>query len=257
MFNNKVQELTGSTPFSLMFGRTLNEMKDYSTDPAQPVDMDEWKAHQEKVVSLIFPSIHERIQGKQAATRRKLDAIRKKVTADELAPGTLVMIKDPAYLLHPSLRPSTEPEWIGPYTIVRRTRLGPYVLRDDTGAVYHRHVNYDHMKVLFGTDKMLQRTDDEDNTYVVDYVAAHREEDREYKYKVVWKGYNMKDATWESEEAFNDPQPVERYWKLQALKQQAKRVSSGSVRRAAALSMVLHTVGQNFTRPSAFKCRRE
>ena len=39
VYNNKVQELTGSAPFSLMFGRRLNEMNDYSDDKPMPVDL--------------------------------------------------------------------------------------------------------------------------------------------------------------------------------------------------------------------------
>jgi hypothetical protein len=42
MYNNKVSELTGSTPFSLMFGRQMNELCDYSITPYQPIDMNEW-----------------------------------------------------------------------------------------------------------------------------------------------------------------------------------------------------------------------
>ena len=36
-FNNKVSQLTGSSPFSLMFGRALNEPKDYTDVPAGPI----------------------------------------------------------------------------------------------------------------------------------------------------------------------------------------------------------------------------
>jgi len=249
MYNNKVQELTGSSPFSLMFARQLNELKDYSQQPPQPIDMDEWKEHQDKVVSLILPSIEERIRGRQEASRKNLDALRKKVTADELAPGSVVMIKDPAYLLHPSLRPSTEPEWIGPYTIVRRTRMGPYVLRDDTGAVYGRHVNYDHMKVVYGSDKARTQSQNEDDdeqddeqAFVVDFIVSHREVDGQFEYKVRWKGYGAKDETWEGEAQFNDPQPVERYWKMHVLKQQAQRHSTRTGRRSTLSSIVLTTL---------------
>ena len=149
VFNSKVQELTGSTPFALMFTRTLNQLIDYTTQPHAAVNMDDWQQHQEKVVSLIFPSVSDRIKGKQEAMRSKLDALRKKVTSDELLPGTVVMIKDPIYLLNPSLRPTREPTWIGPYTVVRRTLYGPYIFRDDTGQVYARQVNIDQMKVLY------------------------------------------------------------------------------------------------------------
>ena len=48
MYNNKVSELTGSTPFSLMFGRQMNELRDYTITPYQPIDMNEWKAPKKK-----------------------------------------------------------------------------------------------------------------------------------------------------------------------------------------------------------------
>ena len=163
VFNSKVQDLTGSTPFSLMFGRQLNEMKDYTVEPYLPVNMQEWQQHQEKVTSLILPSISDRIKGKQDIMRKKLDALRKKITKDDLLSGTIVQIKDPMYLLHPSLKPTKEPTWIGPYTIVRRTLYGPYILRDDTGEIYPRQVNIDQMKVLYSPQHIIHQSDNENN----------------------------------------------------------------------------------------------
>ena len=225
-FNNKVQDLTGSTPFSLMFGRRLNEMKDYTSEPHLPVDMHEWQTHQEKVTALILPAVGDRVKGKQEEMRKKMDALRKKITKDDLLPGTIVQIKDPAYLLHPSMRPAKEPIWIGPYTIVRRTLYGPYILRDDTGDIYPRQVNIDQMKVLYSPKQIpADRENEADNTYEVDYIMKHRESDGAFEYLVKWKGYDVKDSTWETEEAFNDPQPVERYFRLLQAKQQAQKAS--------------------------------
>jgi hypothetical protein len=160
--------------------------------------------------------------------RRKLDTLRKKVTKDELTPGTLVMIKDPAYLLNPQLRPAQEPEWIGPYSVVRRTLYGPYLLRSDTGDVYDRRVPFDQMKILYSPTQVPEdRKEDEDNTYEVDHVVEHKEDNGVYKYKVKWKGYD--EPTWVSEDAFNDPQPVERYFKLLVAKQQAKKARANAI----------------------------
>ena len=276
-YNSKVQELTGSTPFSLMFGRPLNELRDYTAGHASAdahahsssgkeeddgeeedekktdckhcfTSLDEWKAHQEKVVSLIMPSIEKRITGKQAEMRKRLDATRKRVTADELTPGTLVMIKDPAYLLKPNLRPAQEPEWIGPYSVIRRTLYGPYLLRSDTGDVYDRRVPFDQMKVLYTPTSIPEdRQEEEKDTYEVEHVMAHEEKDGVYRYKVKWRGYA--DPTWVGEDAFNDPQPVERYFKLLAAKEQAKRARAPG--RAAALSSADILT---FTSPPARRC---
>jgi hypothetical protein len=217
MYNNKVSELTGSTPFSLMFGRKLNELTDYSVTPYQPVDMNEWKDHQDKVVSLVYPAINDKVKGVQAAYIKRLDKIRKKVIKDELVPGTVVQIKDPLYLINPSTKPFKEPTYIGPYTIIRRSLYGPYILRDDTGQVYGRQVPIDQMKIVYSPNIIApeEKVDAiENDIFEVDYIMDHRDIDGEFKYYVKWKGYDKDESTWVKQEDINDPQPIERYFKL-------------------------------------------
>ena len=231
VYNNKVQDLTGSAPFSLMFGRKMNELRDYTRVPHTALNLDDWKTHQEKVLSLILPSISERIKDKQAEMRKKLDNVRKQLIKDELLPGTIVMIKDPEYIMHPSIRPSTQPMWIGPYTVVRRTLYGPYIIRDDTGVVYPRQVNIDQMKVVYSANHVpVSAHSNTDSNYEVDYVIDHREtKDGSMQYFVKWKGYGTKDNSWVNEDDFNDPQPIERYFKLLLAKKKAKRMSMNSI----------------------------
>src|SRR3569833_3172507 len=50
-FFNKISSLTNSSPFSLMFGRALNEIKDYTTEPPTVVSVADWKEHQKEVLS--------------------------------------------------------------------------------------------------------------------------------------------------------------------------------------------------------------
>jgi len=203
----------------------LNEVRDYSMEPFKPIDMNEWKEHQEKVVSLIYPAINERVKGKQEVYRKKVDALRKKIIKDELVPGSLVMIKDPVYLLNPSTRPTGEPIFIGPYSIVRRTLYGPYILRDDTGEIYPRRVPIDQMKLLYTPSQIApeEKIGGDSDIYEVDYIMNHVEEDGEHKYHVKWKGYDKKHATWEPEQHINDPQSIERYFRLLALKQKTSQ----------------------------------
>ena len=240
-YNNKVQELTGSAPFSLMFGRRLNDLIDYSDDAAVPVDLNEWKSHQEKVMSLIFPSISDRIKDRQAGMRKRLDALRKSIIQNDLLPGTIVMIKDPTYLLKPSVRPSSQPMWIGPYTIVRRTLYGPYIIRDDTGDTYPRQVTADQMKVVYSAHEVPKRNEAEgDPSYEVDYIIKHRETgEGTMEYYIKWKGYDLAESTWEPEENINDPQPVERYFKLLIAKNKAKKVSMNSLTSVVTDSFII------------------
>ena len=195
--NSKISELTLSTPFALMFGRTMNEFSDYThTEQAdQKVALDNWKQHQEEVLSLIYPQIELRAKKIQEEYRKKLEQIRKNILLRDLPPGTQVMILDEKYLKGVP-RPNTEPKYIGKYVIVRREVNGPYVVKDMDGEVLARKVPIDQMKVLFRPGLIPAMQDDED-VYVVDYIVNHRKvkDTNEYEYQVKWKGYPLKDTT--------------------------------------------------------------
>ena len=110
-YNDKVQDITGATAFSLMFGRLPNEPVSYANDSLVdlPPASAEWKAHQEQLVSLIFPAIYTRRADAQEKYRQRMDSIRRKLVVPSLSAGTVVMIKNPLYLANPQLRPATEP----------------------------------------------------------------------------------------------------------------------------------------------------
>jgi len=218
MYNTKVQDLTGSSPFSLMFGRKFNDMKDYSKVPAVPLTEEEWKLHQDKVVSLIFPAIAKRVGYRYAQKRKALDKLRKNIIKQELPRGTVVMILDPLHLANPHLRPTTTPLYIGPYTVVKRTLHGPYILRDTDGVPYARHVPIDQMKVLFKPDSSGKPK--LDPSFVIETILDARYADGKQFYKVKWKGYPLSQSTWESDDKFDDFQVIEDYWKRMALEKE-------------------------------------
>ena len=68
-FNSKISTLTNSSPFSLMFARTLNPFKDYSSTSVDTplIDFNDWKTYQEKVMSLIYPAISGAVGVKKTA----------------------------------------------------------------------------------------------------------------------------------------------------------------------------------------------
>ena len=77
--NNKIKNLTRSSPFSLMFNRRMNELIDYTGTEIKPMTDANWKKHQEEVIALVFPAIEDRqlkmtkkAHEKFAETRRKL-----------------------------------------------------------------------------------------------------------------------------------------------------------------------------------------
>ena len=216
-YNNKVQTLTGSAPFALMFGRQANAASDYTTDPSThlPVDLAVWKKHQEQVLSLVFPSVNERAGKQQLAYRTRLDNMRRKLIKEGLVPGTKVCVKDPKYLLAP--RPGQEPPYIGVYTVVRQNKYGAYILRDEHGKIENRSVPIDQIKVGASPDIVPVNSDDlAAVTYDVEKILSHREEKGEIMYHVKWKDYPLSQATWENEHQFNDTAIIDRYWRTRA-----------------------------------------
>ena len=148
-YNDKLQELTGSTAFALMFGREANAPVAYHLNPFtdEPADVLAWRKHQQSVLSLVFPAIKQRMTEHQAKYITKLDERRAVLIRHELRAGTVVYLKDATYLPSSGTRPSHEPMYLGPYVVVRRNKYGTYTLRDGTGAVLPRGVPLDQLKV--------------------------------------------------------------------------------------------------------------
>jgi transposase InsO family protein len=207
-YNWKISALTGSSPFALFFGRAMNELKDYTgeADPedGKAIDMNDWREHQEKLLSLVYPAISDRIRCLKGAMKSKLDKLRRLLTKS-LPTGARVVIKDP------TRKDKFEPKYIGPYTIIRRAQNGAYVLRDDTGDILDRHVSIDQIKMY------SRETDEEDEkrkqeTYDVDFVSDHSgsASDNSLQFLTHWVGYE--EPTWVASEDFDDDSPIRAYW---------------------------------------------
>lgn len=206
-FNNKISALTGSTPFSLMFGRTLNDLKDYSQQPPTPISLDEWKEHQQKILSLIYPAISVRTKSSKEKLMQSLNKHRRLLLPSAFPTGSTVMIIDV------TRRNKFEPKYVGPYTIVRRSRGGAYVLKDMSGDLLDRHVPADQMKLLSRSKRKL---DIDNPVYEVDNIVSHRGAPGKYEYLVHWKDYPESDRTWEPASHFLDDTCIQDYWKEQS-----------------------------------------
>jgi transposase InsO family protein len=207
-FNCKVAALTGSTPFSLMFGRAPNEFRDYTGVPAgsEPasISLDDWKVHQEKLVSVIYPAVSNRVHASKKKMVAILDKHRRQLLQGAIPNGAIVMLIDP-------LRQNKfEPKYVGPYTVIRRARNGTYVLRDATGDMLDRHVPADQLKLVARQPRPI---DLQDNTYEVQSIVGHRGTPGRYEYRVKWRDHNAR--TWEPASSFLDDQVIKNYWKEQ------------------------------------------
>jgi hypothetical protein len=211
-FNNKISSLTSSSPFSLMFGRELNELKDYSNeDKPTLISLDDWKSHQEKIVSLIYPAISDRIQSGKDKLVQTLNKNRRLLSPQSFPIGSTVMLIDPVR------ENKFEPKYIGPYIIVRRARNGGYVLKDATGDLLDRHVPADKLKLV---SKTKRKKDEEKPVYVVNKILAHRGSPGAYEYFVDWKDYSAEDRSWVHASNFLDDTIIKEYWKSFSPQQQ-------------------------------------
>jgi hypothetical protein len=206
-FNCKVASLTQSTPFSLMFGRALNEPRDYTGVPSGSdpvlVDVADWKQYQEKMIAIIFPAISDRIDKSKKRMVAALNKHRRQLMPGAIPNGAIVMIID-----H-TRGNKFEPKYVGPYTVVRRSRNGAYVLKDESdGEILDRRVPPDQLKLV---SRKPRAVDVANKTYVVQSIVGHRGVPGNYEYDVKWKDHNTR--TWEHQSAFLDTDCIKDYWK--------------------------------------------
>ena len=209
-FNAKIAKLTGSSPFALFFNRPVNPLIDYTETTPVTVDvgLSEWRVQQEKILSLIYPAIRERIKDKKDTMMARLDAHRRLLLPRSIPTGTHVMLIDP------DRKDKRAPPNIGPYVITRRAHNGAYVLRDMTGDILDRHVPADQLKVL-SKRREAKKQADMTQTYVVERIIDHRGSDNEREFLVKWKGYDMSHNTWVAATDFHDTQCIRDYWTSQ------------------------------------------
>ena len=246
-YNNKVQSLTGCTPFSLMFGRIANSATNYELDEDGLLrDVKAWKQHQEEVYALIFPAVSTRRKQEQGKSRARVDKLRRNIVDDSLPAGTVVYVKDTEYAVDRSKKPTTAPDYVGPYTVVRRTAHGPYILDDDRGVRLQRLVPLDQMKVIYTPEDKpdgAEEVDDPANSYEVESILGHkiRDEDGVQVFHVKWKGYPDSEATWLPLSSFNDTGIVTKYLAVvNGLRRSGRQASSSSV-DTSSLDMDLDT----------------
>ena len=212
--NNHVSALTKSTPMSLMFNReaqipsAFRSAVEAQQAPEHVRSVDDWQRFQQRVLSVIFPAISSRIVQTKVRMTSKLNQQRRAVPADAFRDGSLVMIKDPAYLGKNPRKGKRDATYIGPYRILRKDRNGNFVLQDTDGNELQRRVPPDQLKEHSSPNGQAEQ-----DIYEVESVVDHRGEPGHFEYRVKWKGSPSSENTWEPAHNFIDTQCIRDYWK--------------------------------------------
>jgi hypothetical protein len=138
--------------------------------------------------------------------------------------GAVVMVKDPLR------KDKFEPKYIGPYTIIRRAHNGAYVLKDQTGDLFDRHVTADMIKLISKSARPVD-IQDKDNIYVVERIVEHKGTPGQYQFLTYWKGYD--DPTWVKEKDFIDTAIIKKYWKNNPIKATDPESEDRPIRRSS------------------------
>ncbi len=201
--NTKVNAITLSSPASLMFGRQLNGFEDFSSADVALASEQALQDRARLMTSVVYPALAEAVSSRQGITANRVDRKRSKAAA--FAVHSSVMLRDP-------IRSSKfEPYYVGPYTVLRRTRANTYVLLDSQGHLLARNVPADQLKLIAPSTLTEQKTTSSD-FHTVESILAHRGPEGQRQYLVRWQGFSKDNDSWEPFSSFQDEDIIRRYW---------------------------------------------
>lgn len=205
--NNKVDLVTRSRPFDLMFGRPNPLATSLSPAPLDdPETSKEWTQHLSTLKSIIYPLIAAEtrsVRKKQSEYYSKHHNI---VPSSKFVVGSLVMLKNT------SRSSKLEPLFEGPYRITSINPNKTFQL-EDGNAPLTRPVPVNHLKLISdpvsSMDQSVPLQTLPDDVYAIDKILGHRGKGSRRQYLVKWKGED--DLDWVPVQNFLDTQCITDY----------------------------------------------
>ena len=192
---------TKTPPFTLMFGRELNDFKNYKNEEMKkPLSNQELVARIKHMADIVFPAIRERTEIAMNTQKEKFDTSH---NLKEFTPGTHVMV------LIPEKSSKLQPYYEGPYTVIRKNQGGAYILKNEEDKEIEKRFPPSALKLV---DISPGEMDETEGVYIVQTILEHKKHKGNYLYKVRWKGYDESHDTWEPAAHFTDPKLITEYW---------------------------------------------
>jgi transposase InsO family protein len=196
--NSKLINRTKTSPFIAMFGRSPNQLENYSEIEINTITDQQVKERINFMQKVLFPAIKEATAHVTEALKNKFNRTHPIIDIPE---GTYVMITDK------TRTSKSDPANEGPFKITRKTQGGSYELQDLDGQTLTRHYPPRDLLPISNNDLF------EEQSYEVEKIVDHRNTDtNEIEYKVHWKGYSSKHDTWEPFNNFDSLTPIDNYW---------------------------------------------
>lgn len=207
--NNQISKRLNSTPFSLMFARNLNTIKDLKLKHEKRGNMPHMSVEEllkrvDYMSDIVFPAI---IEKNAVSMKRAEQSFNKTHNLVEFSPGDYVMVR------LQSSDGNLTPVYEGPYTVVRKTTGGSYVLRDETGVLMHRNYGPYELKLVSKEEVVESDGRSLEKSYEVEAIMDHRGSVTDREYLVRWKHYSSDWDEWVPTNKFNDVNIIRKYWK--------------------------------------------
>lgn len=201
--NNRIRTTTGSTPFSLMFGRRYNPFKDYSSEQIVPPATDaELNDLHQRMIDVIFPAISERVSIYKDKMSTRINKSRR---LHNYRKGDIVMLLRTEVDMNQPLN-KIATKYTGPYQVVHKGRNGVIHLMSPSGTMYPMNVRAHRLKYVGRHHPNFNQA------YEVEKILNHRGSEANREYLVRWQGYGPESDEWIPEIDFHTHEVIDDYW---------------------------------------------
>ena len=198
-----------------MFSRRFNGVNDYSHDtPLEIMNEIEWSRVQDRMISIIYPAVAERVAMQKNLLKHRMD---KRQRAVNFKKGDIVMLKRHERVMNQPIG-TFEAQYVGPYMIESKNRMGAITLVTPQGTPLPRLVRPNQLKFVSHFNPEFK-----ENVWEVDKIVDHRGEGDNREYKVHWKGYSSDENTWEPVSNLFDAECINKYLETLPPPQSARR----------------------------------